>query len=500
LNLWGSRFNEDIAAQTLDYTQTVDIDASMIKSDLWGSTAHVLMLCLQNIVPAEDGRSILNALLQLLAKAEQGALTLDKAKEDVHLNIESILINDLGLEIGGKLHTARSRNDQVVTDARLYLREQLLLVAEEVARLVEELLAQAEKHRESVMLGYTHSQAAQPVSYGFWLSGHASVFLRDINRLLHAYDTVNENPLGACAIAGTSFPIDREFTTRLLGFARTLAHALDATSSRDFMSESAAALTILMSHISRLAEEIVVWSSFEFGLVQVADAFATGSSIMPQKKNPVVAELARARAGSVLGCFVELLTVIKGVAMGYSSDLQQDKPPMWRALDMTRATVAILRAQMATLHFDAARAETNCWESFSTATELANYLVTAERRPFREAYQIVGELVKRLSSAGKTLRDFATVHAFLAERGIGVSAEKLGDIVAPRRVLERQISAGSTGPEAVAATVEGLREDLRGLLTSISTKADAINKALQDTRDMASKFVAGSELDAFLVY
>ncbi len=495
MNLWGSRFEQNISTQTLDYTHTIDIDARMIRSDLWGSIAHVLMLCRQGIVPPEAGRNLANALLQMLAKAEQGSLTLDKAKEDVHLNIESILIEDLGLEIGGKLHTARSRNDQVVTDARLYLREQLLLVAEEVARLADELLTQAQEHRESVVLGYTHSQAAQPVSYGFWLSGHASVLLRDIGRLLHAYDTTNENPLGACAIAGTSFPIDRELTTRLLGFSRTLLHALDATSSRDFMSEAAAALTILMSHISRLAEELVIWNSFEFSLVQVSDAFATGSSIMPQKKNPVVAELARARAGSVLGCFVELVTVIKGVAMGYSSDLQQDKPPVWRALDITRTTVSIIRAQMATLRFDAVRAEANCWESFSTATELANYLVRAEQRPFREAYQIVGELVKCLSREGKTFKDFAAVQPFLAERALSVSAEKLFEIVTPRQVLGRQTSAGSTGPEAVASTVRYLRDELESLHASVLTKADAISKAFEGTHDIASRFGAGEDLN-----
>jgi argininosuccinate lyase len=498
MKLWGSRFEQDITAQTLDYTQTIDIDRHMIDSDLLGSLAHVLMLCRQGIVPAVDGRLIVRGLLKLLERAEQNALTLDVAREDVHLNIESMLIEELGLEVGGKLHTARSRNDQVVTDARLHVREQLLAIAAEVAGFADELLTQANAQRESVILGYTHSQAAQPVSYGFWLSGHASVLMRDLGRLLHAVETVNENPLGACAIAGTSFPIDRELTTRLLGFDRTLVHALDATSSRDFLEETAAALALVMAHLSRLAEEIVLWSSFEFRLVQVGDQFATGSSIMPQKKNPVVAEVARARAGTVLGCLVELLTVIKGVAMGYSSDLQQDKPPVWRALDTTHATVAILRAQMTTVQLNAARAEANCWESFSTATELANHLVSAQRRPFREAYQIVGDLVKRLSRQQKTLQDAECVRAILAERGIELAAAVLQEVVAPRKVLARQISAGSTGPTAVAATVKQLRDELSRLKERVSSKHEAMRNALERTRSIARRFAAGEELERLL--
>lgn len=499
MKLWGSRFEQDLTAQTLNYTQTIDIDMRMISSDLWGSIAHVLMLCGQRIVPSEDGRRIVCALLKLLERAEQNSLTLDVLKEDVHLNIESMLIEELGLEVGGKMHTARSRNDQVVTDARLHVREQLLVAADEVVRLAEELLTQADSQQETIILGYTHSQAAQPVTYGFWLSGHASVLLRDIGRLLHAVDTVNENPLGACAIAGTSFPIDRELTTRLLGFSRTLLHALDATSSRDFMAEAVAALTILMTHLSRLAEELVVWSSFEFHLVEIGDQFATGSSIMPQKKNPVVAELARARAGTVLGCLVELLTVMKAVAMGYSCDLQQDKPPVWRALDTTLGTVSILREQMATVRLNAARAEANCWGSFATATELANHLVAVFRKPFREAYQIVGELVKTLSRQQRTLEDADAVRTILAERGIDISAEALHEVVAPRKVVARQISAGSTGPAALASTAKNLRDELGRLRASVSAKGQAIRGALERTREIAARFGAGEELPQLLV-
>jgi len=495
MKLWGSRFEKDITAQTLDYTHTTDIDARMVRSDLWGSMAHVLMLCHQGIVPSSDGRRIVGTLLQLLTRAEHDTLALDRAKEDVHLNIESMVIEELGLEVGGKLHTARSRNDQVATDTRLYVREQVLAVVDEVGRLANELLTQADVHRETAILGYTHSQAAQPISYGFWLSGHASVLLRDIRRLLHAYDTVNENPLGACAIAGTSFPIDRELTTGLLGFARTLLHALDATSSRDFLAEAVAALAILMTHLSRLAEEIVVWSSFEFRLVEVADQFATGSSIMPQKKNPVVAELARARAGSVIGCLVELLTVIKAVAMGYSCDLQQDKPPVWRALDTASTTVSILRAQMATLRLSSARAQANCWESFATATELANHLVRSQGRPFREAYGIVGGLVKALSREGQTLQDAATVQAHLAQEGIELHTDLLRDIVAPLQVLRRQTSAGSTGPDALARTLLQLGQELKGLEATAHARAEVVQSAFDRTRQLAGRFSQGEPLE-----
>jgi argininosuccinate lyase len=498
MKLWGSRFDQDIIAATLDYTQTVDVDARMLVDDLWGSLAHVLMTSRQQVIPEDDGRTIAGALLGLLARALDGRYVLDKAKEDVHLNVESTLIEELGMEVGGKLHTARSRNDQVVTDCRLHVRGQLLGVADETVRLAEVLLDKAEHATDTIVLGYTHSQAAQPVSFGFWLSGHASALTRDVRRLLHAFETVNENPLGGCALAGTSFPINRTLTTRLLGFGRTLVHALDATSARDFLAETTAALAILATNVSRLAEEIVVWSSFEYRLVEVADQFATGSSIMPQKKNPVVAELARARAGTVIGCLVELLTVIKGVSLGYSCDLQQDKPPVWRAFDTMRTTVAIMREQVETLKLNAARAEASCWESFSTATELANYLVRDRGQPFRQAYALTGQLVRELSHQGNTLRDLTAASAWLEQAGVPVTEAKLAEIVDPRQVLARQSSEGGTAPDAVRASVKTIRDELEALGMSASSRADSIRNAFEFTREVAARFAGGESLERLL--
>lgn len=498
MKLWGSRFEQDINAETLDYTQTIDIDERMLVADLWGGLAHVLMTSRQRVIPEDEGRRIAGGLLGLLDRASEGRYALDKAKEDVHLNVESTLIEELGMEVGGKLHTARSRNDQVVTDSRLYVRGQLLEVADEAARLAGVLLDKADAAADAIILGYTHSQAAQPVSFGFWLSGHASALTRDVRRLLHAFETANENPLGACALAGTSFPIDRALTTRLLGFDRTLLHALDATSARDFLAEAAAALAILATNLSRMAEEIVVWSSFEYRLVEVADQFATGSSIMPQKKNPVVAELARARAGTVVGSLVELLMVVKGVTLGYSCDLQQDKPPVWRALDTTRATVSILRAQAETLRLNAGRAEASCWESFATATELANYLVREAGKPFRQAYAITGELVKELGRRGKTLADLAAASAWLGEAGVPMTEERLAEIVDPRRVLARQNSEGGTAPEAVRATVKAVRADLAELSRSVESRAESIRRAFEFTKEAAARFAGGEPLGPLL--
>ena len=498
MKLWSSRFDKDISTETLNYTHTVDIDERMIASDVWGNLAHVLMLSRQQIISPSEGRALTESLMRMLSQAEAGQLHLDKELEDVHLNIETAVIKELGIEIGGKMHTARSRNDQVVTDARLYLREEIIWLGQEILGFANELLQKARGHRQTLMLGHTHSQPAQPISYAFWLSCYSSIFARDARRLLNTYATVNRNPLGACALAGTSFPIDRNVTTKLLAFDDVILHALDATSSRDFIIETAATLAIIMSNISRLCEELVSWSGFEHGQFDVGDEFATGSSIMPQKKNPVVVELARARCGVAYGSLFELLTVVKSVSLGYSCDLQQDKPPLWRALDTTKATLSILRAQMARLKYDSERAIADCWNSFSTATELANYLVVKKGKPFREAYQIIGAIVKQLSVEGKTLADVSRVSGILMSEGIEIQPEELHAVVDPVRSIQRQRSAGSTGPEAVAETIDQLTSELERLGASYSEKLAAIQHGLARTKQAALGFVAGQELESLL--
>lgn len=498
MKLWASRFEQDISQATLDYTQTTDIDEKMLREDIIGSVAHVIMLCNTEIIPASDGRTILKILLQLLDRAELGNVTLKKEYEDVHLNIETIVIKEIGLEAGGKMHTARSRNDQVVTDTRLYVRKQVLDLCEKIINFSNTLISLAENHSETLMLGYTHSQAAQPISYAFWLSSYASMFIRDVGRLLNSYSTVNQNPLGACALAGTSFPIDRQLTTTLLGFDQVLWHALDATSSRDFVLEVASALSISMSNVSKLCEEIVVWSSFEYGLIEVSDTFATGSSIMPQKKNPVVAELGRARAGVVFGSLMELLTVVKGISQGYSCDLQQDKPALWRAMDVTLFTFSILHSQMASIKYHADRAKTACWRSFSTATEIANYLVKQKEESFRIAYQITGEIIKELIEENKTLEDTEKLRELLLKRGIDVQSDQIAEIVDPLEVIKRQKSIGSTGPESVLVTLNKLKSELNKLEKIVVEKNEHINTSVARTLRIANDFILGQPLDVLI--
>jgi argininosuccinate lyase len=498
VRLWSGRFGQDIIAQTLDYTHTTDVDRRLVQVELWASMAHVLMLCRRGIIPENDGRALLAGLKAMLQEWEQGTFQLDKALEDVHLNVETELIKRLGAEVGGKVHTARSRNDQVVTDARLYVREQLIGLGRDLAGFALDLCHAARGHVNSLTLGYTHSQPAQPVSFAFWLTGYASLFRRDLIRLSHAYSTVNQNPLGACALAGTSFPIDRALTTELLGFDSLLVHALDATSARDFLLETASALAILMGHVSRFCEEIVVGSTFEFGIFEVEDRFATGSSIMPQKKNPVVAELARARAGIAYSALLELLTVVKAVPLGYSSDLQQDKPPLWRALDATASTISILRAQTAGMHFHHDRAARACWDSFCTATELANHLVRALGMPFRQAHHVIGALVRRLTDEEQTLSNTARVCEILAESGINLAEGEVQKLVDPSEVLRRQQSQGGTAPERVSETISALEGEFRILNSAWDERAHRLEHALERTLSVVNKYVGGESLPSLL--
>jgi argininosuccinate lyase len=491
--LWGSRFSRDIDEETLAYTETVDIDKRLVVPDLWGSLAHVLMLARASIIPEADARCIAKKLLEYLEEAQHGAFSLRRELEDVHLNIEQRLTDDIGSS-GGRLHTARSRNDQVVTDARMYIRSELITLMREVQAFVSDLLQKANGETETLILGYTHSQPAQPISYGFWLSCYASMLLRDLNRLGAAFAEVNVSPLGGCALAGTSFAIDRELTARLLGFDSVLLHALDATSTRDFLITTLSALAILATGLSRAAEEVVWWSGKEYGLLTVDDVFATGSSIMPQKKNPVVAELARAKCAVAIGALNELLVIMKGVPSAYSCDLQQDKPPAWRALDNTRATVSILRSQFASMQLDRERGEQLCWESFSTATELANYLVEERGLPFRKAYSIVGFTVKKLESQSKTLRDTELVAEMLQGDGIEVSAKVLSGLVDPRIAVQRQASSGSTGLKATEEMLGKLRTELSARIRENDRREEKLEKAFTDTVTTGRQFVEGAKI------
>ncbi|MEV0390667.1 argininosuccinate lyase [Nonomuraea sp. NPDC050643] len=479
--LWGGRFDEDITQDVLDYTLTVDVDERLVFADLWQDIAHVLMLGAQSIVTDEVTRPLLGSLLRLWDRSERGELRLRPELEDVHFNIEQQVIEDVGREVGGHLQTARSRNDQVATDTRMYLRRVQLDAVSANLELVRELLGFPEEELLAILPGYTHSQAAQPISVAFWKTAHASMLLRDVRRLRGAFERTDESPLGACALAGTSFALDREVTARLLGFRRVLGHALDATSARDHLIESAAAFAIGGNNLSRMAEEIVMWSGHEYSLVEVSDAYATGSSIMPQKKNPVVAELARGRAGRTAGTLVQLLTMAKGVTLGYSCDLQEDKPYLWHAIDAYLSTLRIVAGQTRGLRFDGARGEELCWDNFSTATELANHLVAERGLPFREAHHVSGALVAALIKRGATLRDTAAGAEILAESGHPVAEPVLARIFAPRAAVSGYISPGGTSPQSVTV----VRAELRAAVTAHADWLDETRRRLSGAYEAA---------------
>jgi len=484
MKLWGGRFEFDPAKETEDFTESIDADSRMVLHDIWGSCAHAIMLERQKIISREDLRPILTWLMKAREDFLNGKFELKKELEDVHMNVETYLIEGAGREYGGKLHTARSRNDQVLVDARLYIREQILNTQELLVKLSSTFLALAEKHAETVMPGYTHTQHAQPITLGFWATAYGSMFLRDLNRLDSAYALVNTNPLGACALAGTSFPIDRNLTTKLLGFDSTHEHALDVISSRDFITETLFALSQLMCNLSRLAEQILYWSTYEFRMIEVDDAYATGSSIMPQKKNPCIAELTRARTGRVYAKLQELLTNLKGLPMGYNRDFQEDKPPLWEAFDIVQSSLSITNGMMKTLNIDTERMAYLAEANFATATELANFLVCQRGLSFRQCHEIVGSVVGELAAAKKNFSNLEATRKLLKDRGVDVTIDELSTILAPSFAVKNNQSSGGTSPAEVKRMASGFEVQLEQIKSGIAKKRDKIKAAQKLTDDI----------------
>jgi argininosuccinate lyase len=479
--LWGGRFSADITTETEHFTQSIDVDSRMVAYDIWGSQAHAIMLAKQGIISDEDLRQILHWLGKAAEDFQNGQFVLKPEKEDVHMNVESYLLEGAGREFGGKLHTARSRNDQVLVDARLYSREQILRIQGGLSRLCRVFLDIAGIHAETVMPGYTHTQHAQPISLGFWATSYVSMFLRDLKRLDAAYALVNTNPLGACALAGTSFPIDRHLTTQLLGFDDVHEHALDVISSRDFIAETLFALSMLMSNLSRLSEEIVYWTTYEFGMAVLDDAYAFGSSIMPQKKNPDIAELTRGRVGRVYAALLDLLTNLKGLPMGYNRDLQEDKPPLWEAFDVVESCLGVLPGFLETADFKTDRMAELANANFATATELANYLVREAGIPFRECHEIVGGVIGELVRKGKTFQDWDETAELLKTRGVELTISQLQQILDAKQALYTNQSLGGTSPVEVRRMAGELGAKLDDINRQIRARQDGIQAAHQRT-------------------
>ena len=400
---WGGRFSEPMDRQVEAFTSSLHFDRRLFRYDIEGSVAHARMLGRQGIITQGEARTIVAGLRKVLADIEAGNFIFRPDDEDIHMAIEKALTQRIG-DVGGKLHTGRSRNDQIALDIRLYLREEIGLILELVAGLKAGFLNLAKKECGVVLPGYTHLQKAQPVLLSHYLLAFWEMLARDEARFRDGLKRVNVMPLGAAALAGTGLPIDREYVARLLDFPAVTQNSMDAVSDRDFAAEFVFAASLAMMHMSRFCEDLILWSTDEFGYVEIADAFTTGSSIMPQKKNPDVAELIRGKTGRVYGHLVSLLTILKGLPMTYNRDLQEDKEPLFDTVDTLKASLGILAAMIGRLTFNRKRMEKGAEGGFSTATDVAEYLVL-KGVPFREAHGIVGKLVAFSVQNEKTLTD-----------------------------------------------------------------------------------------------
>ncbi len=488
--LWGGRFAKDVDAAILGWTESITVDSKMVIEDLWGSLAHVAMLGRQGIIPAADAGSILGTLLVFQDDYAAGKWQLQLEREDVHMNVESRLIDSLGIDVAGKMHTCRSRNDQVVLDSKLYTRKRLLELREKLIPALETLLERASGATEDVMVSYTYVQHAQPVSIAYWLSHYAAIFLRDLDRLKRAYDLTDENPLGTGAIAGTSFPIDRQLTTSLLGFQKVHEHGLDATSSRDFMLETLSASAILMTTASRMAEEFILWSSYEFRTVTLDDGFAMGSSMMPQKKNPGTLELLRGRSGRMNGLLVAGLTMMKGLPSGYNRDFHEEKEILWEALDLINRAAEILPPLLRSTTFNKERMAALTHGNFANATELANYLVRSHKVPFRQAHHIVGSLVGELSRRGENFSNFKTCMEHLKKNKIDAPDEDVRKVLDPKEVMLSYRSQGGTAPGPVKAMLANFEATLDAHRRVLAGDQRRVASAYEACRAIARKAVA----------
>ena len=450
---WGGRFSGGPAEIMQRINVSIDVDQRLYAQDIAGSMAHCAMLVRQGILTAEDGAAIARGLEQIRAEIEAGTFPFRREHEDIHLNIEARLAELIG-PAAGRLHTARSRNDQVATDFRLWVRDAIDRLDRQMQGLQAALIAKAERHADTIMPGFTHLQVAQPVTFGHHLLAYVEMVARDRGRFADCRMRLNECPLGAAALAGTSFPIDREMTARALAFARPAANSLDAVSDRDFALEFLAASAICAMHLSRFAEEINIWCSAPFGFIRLSDAFTTGSSIMPQKRNPDAAELARAKTGRVTGALVALLTVMKGLPLAYGKDMQEDKIPVFEAADALELCLAATTGMVCDMRPDRERLHAAAERGFSTATDLADWLVRIVGLPFRRAHHTTGMIVKRAEVRGCTLAELPLAELQAIEPAIGPAVY---DVLNPDRSVASRLSFGGTAPESVRLAVAEAR-------------------------------------------
>ncbi len=452
MKMWAGRFSKEVDERVNDFNSSIRFDERMFEEDITGSMAHAQMLAAKQIIAKADADAIVDGLAAILEELKAGTLAIDPTAEDIHMYIEQVLTERIG-DTGKRLHTARSRNDQVALDIRMYLRKQAAEIEALLFALIAELAEKAQAHLETVMPGYTHLQRAQPITLAHHLMAYANMFVRDVGRVRDAAARMDELPLGSGALAGSTYPIDRGMTAHILGFSRVTANSLDGVSNRDFCIELANAIAIIMMHLSRFSEEIVAWCSWEFKFVELDDAFATGSSIMPQKKNPDVAELVRGKTGRVYGDLMALLTMMKGLPLAYNKDMQEDKEAIFDAVDTVKLCLATFTPMIHTMTVLKENMRNAAAKGFINATDCADYL-TKKGVPFRDAYKVTGALVAHCIAQGLTLE---TLPLAAYQTANALFESDVYDAISLETCIKERTSEGGPSPLAVAAQIAKIK-------------------------------------------
>ncbi len=450
--LWGGRFTKEPDKLVNDFNASISFDRRLFRQDVEGSGAHVCMLARQGILTEQEAEDILRALDEICADVEAGRLFITGEYEDIHSFVESKLIERIG-DTGKKLHTGRSRNDQVALDMRLYTRLEVLFLDSLLKNLLEALLAIMDTNKETVMPGFTHLQKAQPVTLALHMGAYFEMFRRDRGRLHDLCARMNECPLGAGALAGTTYPLDREFTARELGFAEPTRNSIDSVSDRDYLIELLSALSVVMMHLSRFCEEIILWNSDEYRFVEIDDAYSTGSSIMPQKKNPDIAELIRGKTGRVYGGLISVLTTMKGLPLAYNKDMQEVKEPVFGVIDTVKECLSLFTGMLMTMRFDKERLAESARQGFTNATDVADYLV-GKGIPFRDAHEIVGQIVLACLNRGIAIEEMSLEDL---KRYSEAFEADVYDVISLEACVNRRLTMGAPGKEAMEEIIAAER-------------------------------------------
>ncbi|MDI6723490.1 MAG: argininosuccinate lyase [Methanobacterium sp.] len=461
MNLRSGRLKGKMSREAASFNSSLESDKRIFDADIKLNTAHTTMLAKQGIISNEIAEEILKALSELREEGIE-ALDLDPSVEDIHMAVENYVTSKIG-EVAGFMHTGKSRNDQVATDLRLAMKEEIKVICNSILLFIEEIINMADEHKETIFVGYTHLQHAQPTTFAHHLLAYANALKRDYGRLIDAYKRADMNPLGSAALTTTSFPIDREMTTELLGFSKVMENSIDGVSSRDFIAEIVFSLTMLASTMSKICEELIIWSTFEFGVVKIAYEYSSTSSIMPQKKNPDIAELVRAKSAILTGELMTILTILKALPYSYNKDLQEITPHLWNSVDNAKSMLSIMHGMLSTIEVNKERADELAKSNFATVTELADILVREKNMPFRTAHQIVGRMVTEALDNNVSIDDIDSkfldnVAIDLFNKPLELDDDIIKKALDPMENIKARTVIGGSSPEATGDTILKLRQ------------------------------------------